>query len=136
MILSLILLNFIIDISLAVEDFECFLCPQGRDLDENLLPYGGELDYHIFKMSNAPRLARGGGMVQLELTDTLCAEELKFYVLVTAEHHNILAEHLNILPEYHNMLPEYHNMLAGLKASEEQSIITVTQYKIHNGSAN
>ena len=34
------------------------------------------------------------------------------------------------------MLPEYHNMLAGLKASEGQSIITVTQYKIHNGSTN
>ena len=34
------------------------------------------------------------------------------------------------------MLPEYHNMLARLKASEGQSIITVTQYKIHNGSAN
>ena len=44
-----------------------------------------------------------------------------------------------MLPEYHNMLPEYHNILAGLKgmkASEGQSIITVTQYKIHNGSAN
>ena len=34
------------------------------------------------------------------------------------------------------MLPEYHNKLAGFKASEGQSIITVTQYKIHNGSAN
>ena len=34
------------------------------------------------------------------------------------------------------MLPEYHNMLAGLKASEGQSIIAFTQYKIHNGSAN
>ena len=34
------------------------------------------------------------------------------------------------------MLPEYHNMLAGLKASEGQWIITVTQYKIHNDSAN
>ena len=62
LILSLIFLNFVIDISLAVEDFECFLCPQGRDMEENLLPYGGELDYHIFKLSNAPRLARGGGM--------------------------------------------------------------------------
>ena len=58
--LSLIFLNFIIDISLAVEDFECFLCPQCRDMEENLLPYGGELGYHIFKLSNAPRLARGG----------------------------------------------------------------------------
>ena len=69
-------------------------------------------------------------------TVKLCAEELKFYVLVTAEHHNILAERLNILPEYHNMSPEYYNILAGLKASEGQSIITVTQYKIHNSSAN
>ena len=77
-----------------------------------------------------------GGQRPSKFIFKLCAEELKFYVLVTAEHHNILAEHLNILPEYHNMLPEYHNMLARLKASEGQSIITVTQYKIHNGSAN
>ena len=27
-------------------------------MEENLLLHGGELDYHIFKMSNAPRLAR------------------------------------------------------------------------------
>ena len=70
MILSLIFLNFIIDISLAVEDFECFLGPQGRDMGENLLPYGGELDYHIFKLSNAPQLAWRGAWAQLELTDT------------------------------------------------------------------
>ena len=78
----------------------------------------------------------GGKDRQNSYSNYVLSEELKFYVVVTAEHHNILAEHLNILPEYHNMLPEYHNMLAGLKTSEGQSIITVTQYKIHNGRAN
>ena len=29
-------------------------------MEEKLSPYGGELDYYIFKLSNAPRLARGG----------------------------------------------------------------------------
>ena len=42
--------NFIIYISLAVEDFECFLCPQGRDMEENLSPYGGELDLSHFQI--------------------------------------------------------------------------------------
>ena len=29
---------------------ECFLCPQGRDMEENLLPYGRELGHYILKL--------------------------------------------------------------------------------------
>ena len=39
-------------------------------MEENLSLHGGELDYYIFKVSNAPRLA-GRAWAQLELTDTL-----------------------------------------------------------------
>ena len=30
-------------------------------MEENLLPYGGELAYHISKLSNAPQLVGGMG---------------------------------------------------------------------------
>ena len=57
--------------SLASGDMECFLCPQGRDMEENLLPYGRELGHYILKLSNASWLSGGGGMAQLELSGTL-----------------------------------------------------------------
>ena len=38
-----------------------FFCPQGRDMEENLLPHCEELDYnYIFKLSIAPQLAHEG----------------------------------------------------------------------------
>ena len=51
----------------------------------------------------------------------LCAEELKFYILVTAEHHISLAEHHNILGEHHNSLAEHHNILAEVKDIDHNS---------------
>ena len=38
-------------------------------MEENLSPYGGEVGYYIFKLSNAPWLARGEWAL-LEMTDT------------------------------------------------------------------
>ena len=46
----------------AGRDLECFLCPQGRDMEENLLLFAN----HVSKLSNVPQLAGGIGIAIID----------------------------------------------------------------------